>query len=824
MDGDKITKVNFKSSAVITNVGTAVNDIDSVEITTADGQDVPLDKYQVTSRSGILKVSARNITVTAISGSLTTTSGTEIVASSLKSPDGEYVSGYKVEGLADGHRLSGDFVQGSGKTGFQTWIDESRLQVLDASNNDVTANYAVHTVEGYITVNIQNASTNTNTGTGTQAQRVNITVTAKSGSFVYDGAAHTLNGTGDFTVSGLVDGDVVDKVTFKSTSTITNVGTQPNEIQSVVIKSAAGAAVDSSKYNVTYVPGKLTVTKFPLTLTAVSDSKVYDGQALNNKSVKSGALASADHKLSADYEVYDSNGNSIKNGPVDVGVYVKKVTNVKITSGSQDVTSNYDITTEDGTLTIRTASGSTSANTVTDTAYYGNTYTIRSEKPYSEFQYLVIDGQRVDSENYTVREGSTIITLKAAYIQNLKTGSHNYSIVSTSGQSDGSFTVSKAPKTSDGTTSVLWIVLLVAVVLLALVAWFFLRRGPKKGGKGPSAGGKGNGSTKNTSGAGNGAAGKNGASARSAGNSRGSANASSGKNRGSGAAGKKPVSDTVMDFETFFGADAGNRAGKTGFARGEKDPKTEPEDPTKDLLGDFRINLDDYREPASPAAWAAASAAGAAATGEFPASGEPVASVEPAASAGAEPVQSESPEADAAVPTAGPEAPEGDSPEADSPDIISPEAIFQEAGSPDAGSLHSAELAGEAVSAGPGQASSGASAAGPSAGPAAGVTEDLAATAAAGPAADLIEDMTAAAAAAPVAAPTLDELLAGLEGLISEAKATAEPTGGKDAEASGPAAGYKGKHEAGAADAGNASASGWYRPQNPDEKTESDPE
>ena len=56
-----------------------------------------------------------------------------------------------------------------------------------------------------------------------------------------------------------------------------------NEIQSVVIKSANGAAVDSGKYSIRYVPGTLTVSKFPLTLTAVSDEKVYDGKALNNK-------------------------------------------------------------------------------------------------------------------------------------------------------------------------------------------------------------------------------------------------------------------------------------------------------------------------------------------------------------------------------------------------------------------------------------------------------------------------------------------------------------------------------------------------------------
>ena len=561
VDGDKISKVNFKSSAVITDVGTATNDIDTVVIVTKDDKPVPQEKYNVTSRPATLKVTSRNLTVTAISGSLTSNGG-EIVASKLESPDHEYQYGYKAEGLASGHKLSGSFVQGKGTSGFQTWIDLNKLQVLDGSNIDVTSNYSIHTVDGYITINVNNNTS--------QQTKVYITITAKSGSFVYDGNPHTMN---EYTVSGLVDGDKVDKVTFKTTSTITNVGTQANEIQSAVIKTAAGAAVDSSKYSITYVPGKLTVTKFPLTLTAVSDAKTYDGKALNNKSVKSTALANSDHKLSADYEVYDSNGNSIKNGPVDVGVYVKKVSNIKITSGATDVTSNYEITTEDGTLTIRTASGGTSANSVTNTAYYGNTYTIRSDAPYSEFQYLLIDGQKVSTDNYTVKEGSTVITLKASFIQGLKTGNHNYSIVSTSKQADGTFNVAKAPKTSDGTTSALWIILLAAAAIALAVAFFFLKNSPKRDKKKPAGGQNSKGSK-----------GASGVKAAAAGTATGTA-AQFGRQRVPQQ--KKPVSDTVMDFETFFGADADSRPQK----------EVEP-DPTIDLVPNFRINLDDYRKPA----------------------------------------------------------------------------------------------------------------------------------------------------------------------------------------------------------------------------------
>ena len=224
----------------------------------------------------------------------------------------------------------------------------------------------------------------------------------------------------------------------------------------------------------------MTVTKFPLTLTAVSDSKTYDGKALNNKNVKASALANPNHKLSADYEVYDSNGNTIKNGPVDVGVYTKQVSNIKILSGNQDVTANYDIKTVDGTLTITDSSGNSrsASSSTANAAYYGSTFTIRSDAPYSEFQYLLIDGQKIASSNYTVKEGSTIITMKASYIQSLKAGNHNYSIVSTNKIVDGTFTVGKAPRTGDNSRAVIWVVLLIIAALIAAGAAFYLiRRG-----------------------------------------------------------------------------------------------------------------------------------------------------------------------------------------------------------------------------------------------------------------------------------------------------------------------------------------------------------
>ena len=536
VNGDKLVKVNFSDQATITNVGNQSNRITSVEVTTATGGDVDVNKYVLISTPGTLTVVQRDLTVTAISGSLTT-NGTEVVASSLSTPDGTFKSGFKVEGLVPGHSLTGSFVVGRGTTTFNTSIDLNNLRVVDAYGNDVTRNYSIHTVNGTITIN---AGTS-----GQQRSNVSLSITAKSGTFPYDGTEHKLN---EYTANGLVDGDVIEKVTFKPSSVITDVGTRANEIQAVVIKSANGAAVDNSKYNINYYSGTLTVTKYPLTLTAVSDEKVYDGKALNNKSVKATALANSNHSLSADYEVFDSNGNTIKNGPVDPGVYTKKVSNVKITSGSTDVTANYDITMVDGTLKITGSSGESSRATTT-TAYYGNTFTIRSDAPYAEFKYLLIDGAKVPTDNYTVKEGSTIITLKSSYIQSLKSGGHNYTIVSASKQVDGSFNVSKAPKTGDGASMIVWIILLLLAAVAVALVFFFLQRSGKLGG-GKRRSGKRNGGKETL-------------------------RYPSGKEYT-----RKPVAPVIPDLDF--------------------EPEPEPaqdDDPTMDLMKDFDLNLDDYRDP-----------------------------------------------------------------------------------------------------------------------------------------------------------------------------------------------------------------------------------
>lgn len=68
---------------------------------------------------------------------------------------------------------------------------------------------------------------------------------------------------------------------------------------------------------------------------------------------------------------------------------------------------------------------------------------IRGNGEFSEFQKVLVDGIEVAPENYTATEGSTIITLKAKFLNTLSEGSHTFEIVWRDGSASTHFTVAK---------------------------------------------------------------------------------------------------------------------------------------------------------------------------------------------------------------------------------------------------------------------------------------------------------------------------------------------------------------------------------------------
>ena len=82
---------------------------------------------------------------------------------------------------------------------------------------------------------------------------------------------------------------------------------------------------------------------------------------------------------------------------------------------------------------------------------------------FSKFVGIKVDGKDVDKANYEVKAGSTIITLKASYLDTLAVGEHTITVVYTDGSTDGTFNVhakANSPATGDNSNMFLWIALL----------------------------------------------------------------------------------------------------------------------------------------------------------------------------------------------------------------------------------------------------------------------------------------------------------------------------------------------------------------------------
>ena len=94
--------------------------------------------------------------------------------------------------------------------------------------------------------------------------------------------------------------------------------------------------------------------------------------------------------------------------------------------------------------------------------------TFRSNAAFGDFIRVELDGKILDAANYTVKEGSTIVTLKADYMGALSVGEYTIGIVSISGTASATFTVNakavvdnnNSPQTGDNSYMVLWITLL----------------------------------------------------------------------------------------------------------------------------------------------------------------------------------------------------------------------------------------------------------------------------------------------------------------------------------------------------------------------------
>ena len=166
-----------------------------------------------------------------------------------------------------------------------------------------------------------------------------LTITAGSDSKVYDGTALTKNNY-SITNGELATGDRIESVVITGSQTV--VGESANVPSVAVIKNSNGDDVTAS-YDITYVSGTLEVTKKAVTITAGSDTKVYDGTALTQDSYTNSTLATGDTITGVTVTGSQKIAGTSDNVPSRAVIK---------NAGGEDVTASYDITYEKGTLKV----------------------------------------------------------------------------------------------------------------------------------------------------------------------------------------------------------------------------------------------------------------------------------------------------------------------------------------------------------------------------------------------------------------------------------------------------------------------------------------
>ena len=105
----------------------------------------------------------------------------------------------------------------------------------------------------------------------------------------------------------------------------------------------------------------------------------------------------------------------------------------------------------------------------------------RSDAAYEDFIEVLVDGAVISADNYTAREGSIIVELKADYLASLTEGEHTITIRSASGDATARFTVEAmilAPKTEPEDTAAWEIgaVVILGILIVAVVVFGIHKR------------------------------------------------------------------------------------------------------------------------------------------------------------------------------------------------------------------------------------------------------------------------------------------------------------------------------------------------------------
>ena len=289
------------------------------------------DNYTITKSEGTLKVTDRDetekyeITVTANSAT-ETYDGTEKTVSGVTDTTFTNDKGaqFTVEGLSA-------TVSGTDAGEYANEVSGTPV-VKDAAGNDVTKQFKVKTVNGKLVID-----------------KRAVTIKPKDATKAYDG--EPLKATEWEVVSGsFVDGQSIANPQYDGSQTV------PGSSESSITEWDYAEGTNADNYNITAAKGSLTVTdradgeKYEITVTANSAEFSYDG---NEHAVEGFETL----EFPVDGNKYTVSGLSASVSGTDAGTYPNNVTGTaKVTDAAgNDVTSQFSVTTESGSLVINKA-------------------------------------------------------------------------------------------------------------------------------------------------------------------------------------------------------------------------------------------------------------------------------------------------------------------------------------------------------------------------------------------------------------------------------------------------------------------------------------
>ena len=213
----------------------------------------------------------------------------------------------------------------------------------------LSSNYTITYANGTLTVNPAALTITANNATKTYGQTATFAATA-------------------FTISGLVNGDMVSSVTETSTRRRADGsgGTDP-----IVPGAATLSAGLSSNYTITYISGTLTVNPAALAITANNASKTY-GQTASfaGTAFTTTGLVNGD-TVGSVTETSTGSGRRRRSGPTQ--------SCPAAATFSAGLSSNYTITYDDGTLTINPAALAITVSATTKPSVYGQSVTLHRD-------------------------------------------------------------------------------------------------------------------------------------------------------------------------------------------------------------------------------------------------------------------------------------------------------------------------------------------------------------------------------------------------------------------------------------------------------------